>query len=168
MSVPDTQTKVHLALAARAQQATVPMMDLSAQGHGQTARLRNSHCAATATTGERATLNCRVPASAKPIMVTVPMNMQIAMNFAVWSSLAGFEPRLPAYEADALPLKLLRLKFSNTRRGHSYFCGNGDRRRRIADITWILQLDRWIDAARRLCQSRSTVRLLGSEKAPTA
>jgi len=82
VSVPDTQTKVHLALAARAQQATVPMMDLSAQGHGQTARLRNSHCAATATTGERATLNCRVPASAKPIMVTVPMNMQIAMNFA--------------------------------------------------------------------------------------
>lgn len=45
-----------------------------------------------------------------------------------WSSLAGFEPRLPAYEADALPLKLLRLKFSNTRRGHSYFSGNGDRR----------------------------------------
>src|SRR5215471_19912879 len=66
------------------------MMDLSAQGHGQTARLRNSHCAATVTTGERATLNCSVHASAKPIMVTAPMNMQIAMNFAAphaWASM---------------------------------------------------------------------------------
>src|SRR5262245_59908630 len=72
----------------------------------------------------------------------------------------------------ALRLRVLRLKFSNTRRGHSYFSGNGDRRtvtgERKADITWFLQLDRRIDAARRLCQSRSTVRLLGPEKAPTA
>src|SRR5262245_24735636 len=72
----------------------------------------------------------------------------------------------------ALRLRALRLKFSNTRRGHSYFSGNGDRRtvtgERKADIIWFLQLDRRIHAARRLCQSRSTVRLLGPKKAPTA
>jgi hypothetical protein len=44
-----------------------------------------SHCATTATTGEWATLICRVPVSAKPIMVMAPMNMQIAMNWPLRS-----------------------------------------------------------------------------------
>jgi hypothetical protein len=68
-------------LAARAQQATVPMIGLL--GRRDTVKLRgvrNSHRATTATTGDRATLNCGVPVSAKPIMVTAPMNMQTAMN----------------------------------------------------------------------------------------
>jgi hypothetical protein len=48
-------------------------------------RKTDSHCATTATTGEWATLICRMPVSAKLIMVTAPMNMQIAMNWLLRS-----------------------------------------------------------------------------------
>jgi hypothetical protein len=44
-----------------------------------------THCATTATTGEWATLIWRLPVSAKPIMVTAPMNVQIAMNWLLRS-----------------------------------------------------------------------------------